>query len=150
MNDIFDIKSNILWWPIDFFYSFLYIIFFIIFFFLIKKFSKKPEKILEVVEKKFEPEKINFSELLKKISFEDTKEKFYSKISFILKNFLEEKNLKPISKMTFKEIKNLNLEKNLENLIKEIYFSEFKKDTDDNLELRKKIFEEVKNLINKK
>lgn len=115
-----------------------------------KKFLKKPEKILEVVEKKFEPEKINFSELLEKISFEDHKEKFYSQISFILKNFLEEKNLKPISKMTFKEIKNLHLEKNLENLIEWIYFSEFKKNIDDNLEIRKKIFEEVKNLINKK
>jgi hypothetical protein len=51
--------------------------------------------------------------------------------------------------MTFSEIKNLSLEENIESLICSIYFKEYKSEIEDNIELRKKILNEVKLIFSK-
>jgi hypothetical protein len=66
----------------------------------------------------------------------------------VLRKFLEDKTKKSFSKMTLEELKKLNLNKNLFELIKEIYFLEYDKDNfEDNVEKRKKILEKVKSIL---
>ena len=142
MNDIYDIKANLLWLPIDIFYSFLYIIFLAILFFVFIKYQERKKEVKTLVK-----EKIDYLKALKEINLNSSKEVFYSKISVVLRDFLEEKLSKPISKMTLNEIKNLSLEGTIEKVVENIYFKEFKRETEDNLDVREKIFEKVKNLL---
>jgi hypothetical protein len=93
----------------------------------------------------------NYKELINNFEKKYLEEKtdiFYSKLSEILKEFLEERENKNISKMTFNEINKLNLEENIKNLIKNIYFKEYKQSFEDNNEIRKNLIEEVKKIIN--
>lgn len=150
MTDIYDIKANILWFPIDIFYSFLYIVFCIIIFLSLKYMLDKKTKLEDIDFLKEDlKEKIDYLKLLLEIDPNIKKEEFYSKISLILRDFLEEKLQKPVSKMTFKEIKDLYLERHIEDMIWSIYFSEFKKEIEDSLEFREKILDEVKDLLSK-
>ncbi len=145
MTDIYDIKTNILWTPINIFYSILYILFFIIIVFLLKYlYSKKDVNKKEILIIK---EKIDYNKILENIDINISKEKFYKELSFIIKWFLEEEIKKPISKMTFKEIKKIWLEKDIENLIKNIYYKEYQKDFYDNLEIREKIIKDISKII---
>lgn len=152
MTDIYDIKQNILWLPIDLFYSVVFVLFYIFFYIILSKYLNK-DKVLkeEIIEKEsITKGKVDYIEILEEIKnkyLNSSKEIFYSKLSEVIRLFLEENQEKPISKMTFEEIKSLNLEKNIENIIKDIYFKEFQKDIEDNYELRKKVLDEVKSLV---
>lgn len=154
MNDIYDIKANILWLPINLFYSLVFVLFYIFFYVILSKYlNKDKEKKVKMLHCNIstKKEEINYINILKNIEekyLTSSKEIFYSKLSQLIRLFLEENQKKPISKMTFEEIKSLNLEKNIENIIKDIYFKEFQKDIEDNEELRKKVLEEVKSLVN--
>lgn len=156
MTDIYDIKANILWLPIDIFYSIIFLFFYIFFYLILNKyFSKNKEKNTEIFQLNIstQKEKIDYLEFLQNIEenyLNSEKSIFYSKLSEIIRLFLEEKLGKAISKMTFDEIKDLNLEKNLESILKNIYFKEFKREVEDDINSRESIILKVKKLfINK-
>jgi len=132
----------------------VFVLFYIFFYVILNKYlNKDKEKKVELLHcnSSTKKEEINYINILKNIEekyLASSKEIFYSKLSELIRLFLEEKQEKPISKMTFEEIRSLNLEKNIENIIKDIYFKEFQKYIEDNEELRKKILEEVRSLVN--
>ncbi len=152
MTDIYDIKSIILWNFINIYYSILYIIFVIILYFIFKKFFVKkkfkkphPNPLLQEREKDFD-----FEKKLKdfeKIFLNKNSEIFYSKLIEILKEILQNSWIKNISKMTFEEINNLKIKQNLKDLIKQIYYKEYKLKIKDSEEIRKNLISEVKKLI---
>jgi len=147
VTEIHDIKDNIIGTPFNSTNSISFIIFLLFLFFIFLLYWKKDKK-SELPKK--EKVNIDFNKLINEfeIKFSNlSKDLFYSKILEILKLFLEEKKWKPFTKMTFKEIKSLKLDKKLENLIEWIYFKEFKKEIDDSEESRKLLFLEVKKLI---
>lgn len=130
MTDIYDIKENILWLPFSILLSLIFSLLIVWTYFLVNYLKDKKKVIIKkeilIEEKKQE---INYIEILKDIENSISKIKtsdFYKDISELLRMFLEnEKNIINITKKSFKEIKELNLEKDLENLIKEIYFNEY-------------------------
>lgn len=153
MTDIYDIKANMLWLPFDIIFSLLFIIFFIIFYIILNKYFNKEEKEnVDILQCNMSTEKENkdYLEILKNIEENyvwSQSEIFYAKLDEVLRDFLEEKQEIPISKMTFEEIKSLNLEIGLEKLIKKIYFREFDKNISDNIDSRKEVLEEVRTLV---
>lgn len=157
MNDIYDINANILWFPFDVYYT---IVFFILFclvrwgiiFFTRKKnispisnisWNNWVEWNTKYVEKK------DYLSLLYLIHINDPKEIFYTKLSSLLRDFLEEKYQKKISSMTLWEIKKMWLEKNIELLLENIYFTKYAKNMPDNEIMRNEIFFEAKKLLSK-
>lgn len=154
MVDIYDIKDNILWLPIDFFYSIIFVLFYIIFYVILSKYfnKEKNEEASEMFQRNISTnrEYLYYSKLLKCIEknyLDSSKEIFYSKLSWIIREFLEEKENLSISKMTFEEIKRLNLEKNTENIIEDIYFREFSENIEDSVEFRKEILGRIRKLV---
>jgi len=150
MTDIYDIKDVLLSFPINITYSLVYLIFLIILFIIYKNLiNKNDEKIIELTNEIIRPKK-NYYEILEdfKKDYLDKNEKiFYSKLLYILREILEYKWEKNISKMTFKQINNLDLSNNLKNLVKSIYYKEYMKDIEDNKEIRKKMIEDIKKII---
>jgi len=147
VTEIHDIKDNIIGTPFNSTNSISFIIFLLFLFFIFLLYWKKDKK-SELPKK--EKVNIDFNKLINEFEIKFStlsKDLFYSRILEILKLFLEEKKWKPFTKMTFKEIKSLKLDKKLENLIEWIYFKEFKKEIDDSEESRKLLFLEVKKLI---
>lgn len=151
MTDIYDIKDIILGFPINFIYTSIYILFIFIIYFIYKYLiNKKDDKIIVNNEEKFEKEEIDFNKILQDYelkSIDEDSEKFYSGLIEILRDILESFWNKNISKMTFEEIQKLNLDENLKNLIKSIYYKEYVKKIEDNREIRKNYIEKIKKLI---
>lgn len=147
MTEIHDIKNNLIGLPFDTFNSLFFICFLVLIILFFSFYSKeKKEKI--ILEKPKEP--TNFNWLISDFEinfFELSKDLFYSKLLWILKLFLEEKMWKSFTKMTFKEIKKINLNKDLESFIEWIYFKEFKKEVEDSKEIRLNLIWEIKKLI---
>jgi hypothetical protein len=84
----------------------------VILFYLYKYYSNKTKIEPEIIEIK-KREKIDYINILSKIEnkyINSSKDIFYSKILEILKLYLEEKENKSISKMTFGEINKLKLD----------------------------------------
>ena len=155
MNDIYDIKNTFLGFPINITNSLIFIIFIIWLFIYLKILFKKSEledKLEEIVLIKKEAK--NYADILiqfKKQYLESKSEIFYSKLIEILREILEEKENKNIVKMTFEEINTLDIENDLKNLIKDIYFKEYTKNVhDDTVEYRKELILKVKKIINRK
>jgi len=150
MTDIYDIKDVLLSFPINITYSLVYLIFLIILFIIYKNIiNKNDEKIIELTNEVIRPKK-NYYEILEdfKKDYLDKNEKiFYSKLLYILREILEYKWERNISKMTFKQISNLDLSNDLKNLVKSIYYKEYMKDIDDNKEIREKLIEDIKKII---
>ncbi len=148
MNDIYDIKDIFIGFPINVLYSLLFISFLIILLVFYKNIlEKKPEQIRKVNIIK---EKVDFSLII--LDFEkgylDLKSSiFYAKLLEILRKILEEKWNKNISKMTFEQINNLNLDDSLKNMIKSIYYKEYTEKIEDNKEIRLDFIKEIKKLI---
>jgi hypothetical protein len=65
----------------------------------------------------------------------------------IFKKIFYFKTKKDISKLTLSEIKKLKLNSKLIDLISSIYYKEYAKNIDDDLEFRKKIILEIKKII---
>lgn len=150
MIDIFDIRGNILWLPFDFVYIILYALFLLFLYFIFRYLdNKKVISLTQIDNSLYEKEQINYLFLLENIDINLEKNIFYSEIISIFRDFLDEKIWKNISNMTFSEIKNLSLEENIESLICSIYFKEYKSEIEDNIELRKKILNEVKLIFSK-
>ena len=150
MKDIHNIQwillDNLLNYKISILYAIFAVFVLGVLYFL--KNYKKEVIIKETLEKP--KEKINYVELLNKIPLDLEKNIFYGKLMEVLKKFLEEKTKKSFSKMTLEELKKLNLNKNLFEFIKEIYFLEYDKDSfEDNLEKRKNILEKAKKICKK-
>ena len=150
MTDIYDIKDVLLSFPINITYSLVYLIFLLILYFIYKNIiNKNDEKIIESVREIIKPKK-DYLDILENFNknYLDKNEKiFYSKLLYILREILENKWEKNISKMTFKQINNLDLSNNLKNLVKSIYYKEYMKDIEDNKEIRKKLIEDIKKII---
>ena len=153
MSDIYDAKYILLGDPISIIYSVVFVLFIIIMLFLFKYFNKKEvvykEKKLNYVEE--EIKYVNYIKIFENLeeNYKNLKpEVFYKELSFIIRWYLEqERNVDNISKMTFREIRKLKLDKRIEKLIENIYFKEFSKNILDNEEIRKEIMLAVKTLI---
>lgn len=151
MNDIFDIKNNLLWLPFSFFISIFFIICLSLVYFILNylKNNKAKNKKVEIVKEEKEIIKIDFQKELSYLEenyLEIKTSLFYKKVSSLIRDFMEqEKNIKDISKMTLSEIKKLNLDSYLENLIKHIYFNEYL--DKENPEEKKEIIIEMKKII---
>lgn len=152
MNDIYDIKGTLLWLPINIINTLIFIIFIIILFFMIKILFKKEEKTEGIVEQMVEKKEIrNYLDILnefEKYYIDSKSDLFYSKLLEIIREILDEKENKNISKMTFEEINFLKIDNDLKNLIKDIYFKEYSKYVfDDNIDYRKDLISKVMNII---
>ncbi len=151
MNDIYDIKDILLSFPINITYSLIYLIFLLILFFIYKNFIEKNNdgEIIEIKSEIIKPKK-DYYKILEKFKKDYLNQKeniFYSKLLYILRDILEFKWENNISKMTLKEINNLDLNINLKNLIKSIYYKEYMRDINDNNEIREKFIEDIKKII---
>lgn len=152
MNDIYDIKNTLLWFPINIENSLIFIIFIILLYFIIKYLLKK-EEILEKIEEKIEivKERKNYLEILNEFEINyllSKNEIFYSKLAEIIREILEEKENKNISKMTFEEINKLKIDKSLKSLIKEVYFKEYVEHIEnDSEDYRIDLIQKVKEII---
>ncbi|MDQ7009766.1 MAG: hypothetical protein Q9M94_05735 [Candidatus Gracilibacteria bacterium] len=101
----------------------------------------------------------NYKKILKNLEekyLSENKEIFYSKLSEILREILEQNKNKNISKMTFKEINKALSQSlpggreeatNLISLIKNIYFKEYAQNIEDSEDIRKKLIQEVEKII---
>lgn len=148
MNDIHDIKTNLLWFPIDITYSIIFIIFIVILFLLYKYLNREKEfNILEEKEIIIEKDFINILVEFEKNFIDINSDIFYSKLLDILRDIYYKNEHKNIESMTFDEINKLNLDKDLNELIKSIYYKEYAKDIDDNNDLRKEYITKVKQII---
>lgn len=152
MNDIYDIKDTLLWFPIDIINTIVFIVFIIASLFILKLLLKKQEKITIKQEIKVEKIEKNYIEILNQFEKEyldSNKDIFYSKLIEITREILENKQNKNITKMTYTEINKLNLNTDIKNLIKEIYFKEYQEYiTDDNPIYRKQLIDNVRKLMN--
>jgi len=152
MNDIYDIKNTLLGFPINMIYSLIFISTIIVIIVLIRYFLKREpkEKIVKEVMKKQKEQK-NYEELLMTFEKEYITYKsdiFYSKLIEILREILEDKENKNISKMTFSEINFLNIDDDLKKLIKDIYYKEYTRlITGDNANYRKGLIDKVRGEI---
>lgn len=150
MIDIYDIKDVLLSFPVNITYSLIYLIFLIWLFIVYKKILNKNNDSL--IDKRVEVIKStkNYYEILEKFKsnyLNENEKIFYSKLLYLLRDILEYKWEKNISKMTFEEINSLNLDNSLINLIKRIYYKEYMKEVDDNNEIREKFIEDIKKII---
>jgi len=149
MTDIYDIKSILLGFPINIIYSLIFIILLIILYIIyymiinkkVEKIKEKPIKIKE--EKDFNLILLDFE----KNNLSLASDRFYSALIEILRDILEYKWNKNISKMTFEEINNLKLDDSLKNMIKSIYYKEYTKKIDDNDKIRLTFIKNIKKLI---
>lgn len=147
MQDIYDIKWLMLWYPINIFWSLIFICLFILLYFFIlnKKQIKQKEKVvdnLEVVET-LKKDWIKILEELEKkiVNYDD--EKFFSKVDDILRSILEERWYKNIKTMILDDLLKLDISDKQKDLFKDIYYREFEK-TDTLEEFKKSIIERIK------
>ena len=151
-----DINPLMTRFPINIEYSLIFIVFLGILYFLYK-FLNKPEEAIKKIEKKIVNKEALapwFHKNLDNLEKNLNSKTFYKDLLAILREILEYKWQKNISKMTLKEInETLSLtlsprEKEQElDLIKNIYFKEYMKNFEDSENTRKNLILEVKKLI---
>lgn len=149
MTDIYDIKNTFLWFVFDLHYSLFYLTFIIILIILYKILNKK-ENVVKVKQEEKEVKQIDFKNILKLFTqkyLEKKSEVFYSKLIEILREILEKKWYKNMSKMTFEEISKIKIDEDLKNLIKNIYFKEYQKSFEDTKEKRLDFIDKIKKII---
>ena len=151
MTDIYDIKGIVLWYIFDIKYSFIYILFLIVLYILWFLMNKNKNNIKQenIVKKVV---KIDFDRLLDDINqkyLSSDKNLFYTKLTNFLRELLEYKWYKDISKMTFDEISRLDINNNIKHILKNIYFKEYQKEIIDNKKLRESYINDIRKLINK-
>jgi len=151
MKDIYDIKDVLLGFPINFVYSIIIIIFILILFIVYKYILKQSNDLNIYKETPKEVIKKDFKKILRDFEnsfLEKDKSIFYSNLIEILREILEEKWNKNISKMTLDEISSLNITEENKLLIKSIYFKEYMKEIEDNKDIRLKFINNISKLIN--
>ncbi|MCD5385380.1 hypothetical protein LRZ95_01795 [Candidatus Gracilibacteria bacterium] len=151
MTDIYDIKGIVLGYIFDIKYSFIYILFLIVLYILWFLMNKNKNNIKQenIVKKVV---KIDFDKLLDDINqkyLSSDKNLFYTKLTNFLRELLEYKGYKDISKMTFDEISRLDINNNIKYILKNIYFKEYQKEIIDNKKLRESYINDIRKLINK-
>jgi len=151
MTDIYDIKTIILWVPINMIYSLIILLFLFIAYWVLFLRNKKQteQKIIIITPPKIKD--INFNELIdnleKNIQIYNT-EQFYHQIDKILRLCLyNKKKIQNIEKLTLNELEDLWLDITFKEILKNIYFKEYAKDIKDNLDIRKEYLKKIKNLI---
>jgi len=146
MTDIYDIKAIIFWVPINILYSLIILLILIIAYWFLFKTTKKQE----VIEFKIpEIRKIYhlIEDLEENIQTYKTDE-FYHQLDKILRLYLSnKKRIHNIEELTLKEMEQLDLDSVFIDILKNIYFKEYAKDIEDNLNVRKEYLEKLKNLI---
>lgn len=152
MEDIYDIKDIFLWFSININYSITFILFLVILFLIYKYLLNKNTNKIVIEEKiiKKEEEIKDFNIILndfKKKYIEEDEKVFYSKLLYILRWILEQDWNKNISKMTFSEINDLDLDNKLKELIKNLYYKEYIEKIEDDKELRNSYIKEIKKII---
>lgn len=152
INDIYEIKDISLGYFINIEHTIIYILFLIFLIFIFKKLlsnNKVIENDNKVIEKQI-IKKVDFNKIISDFQSNYLNENqtiFYSKLMEILKEILESKWIKNISKMTFSEINNLKIDNNIKLLIKNIYYKEYSKNIFDNEQIRIEYIENIKELI---
>ena len=145
MTDIYDIKDIILGLPFNPFFTTIILLIFVLLYIFI--FKKKRSNIILRTEVIIDKEK-NYNEIfIWKDFLSMPSKKFLKEISNFFREYLED-NLKidDFSKLTLKEIKNLEIEKNYKDLIENVYFKEYK-DEEIKEEDKKNIYEEIKKIV---
>lgn len=151
MTDIYDIKDFSLWMPVDITNSIIFILIAIIFYIYLKNLSNKniDNKLEEIViEEKID--KKNYISIIEEFQKEYLWSKnsiFYSKLIEILRDLLESKWYKNISKMTYDEMSNLSIDDDIKNIISSIYFKEYVKEFTDSKTERENLMYKIKWLI---
>lgn len=150
MKDIYDIKKNLFWSPINLVWSLFYILFFIVAYYLYKLYLKSRDKLEQVISKPeiVEKKEINYSKLLLEIEEKyiwETKEIFYAKLSEVVRLYLDDKIANWLSTKTLKEIK-WKVSFDLQAIIEKVYFPEYD-DKDDSLEQREEVLKQTKKLF---
>lgn len=147
MQDIYDIKWLMLWYPINIFWSLIFICLFILLYFFIlnKKQIKQKEKVVDNIEvvETLKKDWIKILEELEKkiVNYDD--EKFFSKVDDILRSILEERWYKNIKTMILDDLLKLDISDEQKDLFKDIYYREFEK-SDTLEEFKKSIIERIK------
>lgn len=151
MTDIYDIKDFSLWMAVDITNSIIFILIAIIFYIYLKNLSNKniDNKLEEIViEEKID--KKNYISIIEEFQKEYLWSKnsiFYSKLIEILRDLLESKWYKNISKMTYDEMSNLSIDDDIKNIISSIYFKEYVKEFTDSKTERENLMYKIKWLI---
>ena len=155
MNDIYPQKDFLLWSilsKISIYFLFIVITLIILFNFLDKKYKQylKKQKLLKELNKPVIKKKINYNKLFKILEekfLNEKKEIFYSKTSEVFRIFLDDKIENWLSKKSFLEVKKCeNIDEKLINIYEKIYFPEYNT-TEDNIEERKELLEEIKKIV---
>jgi len=143
-----DINPLMTRFPINIEYTLIFIIFLVVLYFLYK-FLNKPKTIKKIEKKIVNKESLApwFHKNLDNLEKNLDSKTFYKDLLAILREILEYKWQKNISKMTLKEINNLKINSKLKDLIKNIYFKEYMQNFEDSAKTRKNLILEVKKLI---
>ena len=152
MTDIYDIKDLVLGYPFSLIYSFIFILFIFILYFVYKIILNNKDKTPEINDKQVIKKQIkDYNMIIKNfedVFMESNTDIFYSGLLEILREILENKLYENISKMTFEEIWNLDLDSWLKSLIKSIYYKEYTKQVEDNRAIRFELISKVKKIVN--
>ena len=152
MGGDFKIKDLSLGYFINFESSLIYILFAIFILFFFNKILSSKEDDIEIINTRVENkiQKRNFDKIIldfEKKYLNENHSIFYSKLIEILRDILETKWIKNISKMTFSQINNLQLDEQIKLLLKNIYYKEYSKNIIDNEQIRLEYISKTKELI---
>ncbi len=151
MTDIYGIQPLLLDNFINYKISFIYLIVIILILLFLYYIYEKNKIKVSVIDNSPIINKRDFSidlDLLYEKYLSAQRELFYSKLLWILRDYLEYKTWKHITKMTLDELKSLKLNNNLYKIISSLYYKEYSDNSlDDNLDERKKLIEKIKNII---
>ncbi len=146
MKDIYDIQPILLDNFIDYKITILYVILSLIILAIVYYFiSSKKEIQKEEMSVSIKP---NFKDRLKSIDLNLDKDRFYAEILAVIKDYLEYKTGKNISKMTLEELKKQNFSKKLYSFIADLYYKEYSNvDIKDTLGQRKELINKLISFI---
>ena len=141
MTDIFPIKSLVNPYPIALIPTIFAIILWVLIFFLINKNKKQIKNTKqETIKPTLKKIKLNCEQIL-------NSDNFYKEIEKVLRDYLQIQWIKKSHSLSFKEIEQLKIDETLKDILKSVYFKQYKLRIEDNQQNKKKICELAKNLI---
>lgn len=151
MTDIYDIKPLLFWDYANLIISLVFIIIFVIVYFILFKKENRQIKVKKkVIIEISKIKKVDYISLLQDLESNletYNSEIFYHKVDKILRLYLSSIWFKKIEFLTLTELENLKIDKIFIDLLKSIYFKEYSKNIEDNIELRKKYLWKLKDLV---